>query len=271
MSTAAPQPAATSPQISIWHGSPEEERDARSLFVVWQDAGRLGSFLGEAHLSEKDFREVPLSRSTPLHLLAGLAAHVAAMRPDLVATTSAPREVWERILSMTELTEDAIAPSVSQGLLGRAWQAFTADAPALWHALANDVRVVRMRTRWDLTMARPPEAWPQPLASHVDPSGDAARLAAVAAEAMEGVPATRLWHFHPAAIDPAAPAHALGAAVERERTFDYACLLSTRASLERLLGDPVELVPQDQVYPLIWDAMVADETLVWERERDSSA
>ncbi|MCH3967781.1 MAG: hypothetical protein PHR15_03920 [Atopobiaceae bacterium] len=245
--------------------------DARALFMLWQDTDELRRFLGRSGLTWEAFRTTPLARASVLQLLGVVGLHARGVG-NACATRLAARVDWRRVRALARLADDRTAHSLDDDALADAWSAATTLSPTLRCLVANDIAVVRMRARWERLMARDQDAWPQPDPTHKPTAADATRLGQVS-RALAGVisrswggtfPARRIWLLHdPDEGDHAAP-QATTLAVEHHGTCSAQDAQRLHDMLAQELGTPVNLIPQEQIHPLIWDETVAGERVAWE-------
>jgi hypothetical protein len=245
--------------------------DARVLFMLWQDTDELKRFLGRSSLTWETFRRTPLARASVLQLLGVVGLHTQSVG-STCATRLAACVDWGRVRALARLADDRTAHSLDDDGLADAWSAATALSPQLRCLVANDIAVVRMRARWERLVARDQGAWPQPDPEHRPAATDATRLSQVS-QALDALinqgwkgafPARRIWLLH----DPDQGGHVspqvTTLAVEHHGTCSAQDAQRLHDTLVQRLRMPVNLIPQEQIHPLIWDETVAGECIAWE-------
>lgn len=245
-------------------------RDALTLFMLWQDTDELARFLSTSHLTADSFKVAPLNRASACELLGVIGIHAHGVGPGLAASLrpcegDGPLD-WESLRSLARLADERYAHTLDADAQDEAWDAATTSAPMLRRTVANDIRVVRLRARWVHLLARDPHGWPQPRPDADAPSPLLASLRKVAHEvAGEDFPARRLWLLPPEGTSSAASPVAV--AVEHDGTCPGSEARRLHEGLSQGLGRPVDVMPQDQVHPLLWDSVVPHEQLLWRSTR----
>lgn len=234
-------------------------QQGRSLFMLWQDSCALASFLETSRLTREQFLEVPLARATPLRLLAIVGIHAHALTAETCASIAGVD--WDCIRSLGGLADDALPYQASVVTLEASWEAATTTCPRMRRAIANDIRVVRERTRWENLLARTPGQWPVPNPERTS-TGEGSRLVGDALDrVLEGFDVIRAWLLE--------GDDDVVVSLERGERLEPADVGKVRDTLARDLGRDVTVLVQDQLYPLVWDDVVTREVLAWEREGTS--
>ena len=224
--------------------------------MLWQDACALASFIETSGLTHEQFLGVPLARATPLRLLAIVGIHAHAL--DAATASSCPDVDWECIRSLGGLASDALPYQAAVVTLEKSWDAATRTVPAMRRAIANDIRVVRARTRWAHLIHREPDDWPLPDATLPVDGSSGREVCDALTQVMGEFDAVRTWIVD--AGDPAV------VSVERGERLEPADVATMRARLAEVLGRDVTVLIQDQIYPLVWDEVIAKERLAWESD-----
>ncbi|MCI1666362.1 MAG: hypothetical protein LKI25_08410 [Atopobiaceae bacterium] len=247
------------------------DRSALTLFMLWQDSDELVRFRARAHLTHDAFAVTPMDRASALRLMGVIGIHAQGVSPEVATSvTGLDAEGWSRVRALVRLADERCAHTLDADGIASAWADVSETVPALRRAVANDVRVVRLRARWVRLLARGESDWPQP-----DPARgparprtmiELARLRECASRAAgEGFPATRLWLLPKDGADTDVVGETpLAIAVEHSGTCSATDAQRLQREMSRLMGRAVDVFPADQLHPLLWDETVARMLLVWQ-------
>lgn len=231
--------------------------------MLWQDACELDELIRRTKADEKTFSEVPLTRAAIARQLASVGVHASSLWPqDRPECVDADEMSW-----LARLAKPDAAYLMNTAEKTRAWHDAATVIPAIRHAVANDVDVIRTRVRWDKLTHRGPSDWPQPDRDRTcdNPALDALRKAAAEVAPPIG-PVNRIWAFGELVDGPWQSGSVTNLAVECSHDMVDEDARRLQEGIIRGGIPRVQLIPQSMIHPLYWDRIIGAEVLVWERE-----